>query len=138
DRERLALRRRLRAEVAPLLPERIPALLDRRGVVAVGDVTGRRARRRHAHGSTGAAATSLHRAVPRWKVSAQGVCSAVAATDTEWGFDTLSAASHAASGRKVDGSRRRICGSATSLATLASSPAASASKSWVTVARSSR
>src|SRR2546422_1191426 len=134
DRERLALRVGIGAEVAALSPEWVPALLDRRGIVSVGDAAGRRA----AHSSTGPAAARRHRAPPRWKVSAQGVCSAVAATDTVTGYAAPSAASHAASGLSVDGSRRRIWMSGTSLARLLSSPDASASKSCATVARSSR
>ena len=84
DRVRLALGGGVRAKVAALLPERIPALLDRRRIVPIRDVAGRRGRRLDAHGSTGPAAMRRHRAPPpRWKVSDQGVCAAVAATETD-------------------------------------------------------
>src|SRR5262245_29844966 len=138
DRVRLSLRDGIGAEVAALLLQRIPALLDRSRIVPVRDVAGRPARLWRGHGHTGPAATRRHRPPLRWKVSAQGASSAVAATETDCGFVRLSAASHATAGCNVGGSRRRTCASATSFARRASSPAASASKSCATVARSSR
>src|SRR5262249_28995917 len=124
DRVRLALGGGIGTEIAALLPKRIPLRLHGGRIVPVGNL-GRRLAHRPSYSSTGAAFARRQRAGPRRKVSAHGVCSAVAAIETLRGSVPPSVASHAVSARSVAGSRRRSWASGTSLTRLA--PALSAS-----------